>query len=32
MLKGGASAEFNLDSEPVTEGELINQIKQLNAF
>lgn len=32
MLKGGASAEFNLDSEPVTEGDLINQIKQLNAF
>ncbi|MGF1902264.1 hypothetical protein [Aliivibrio sifiae] len=32
MLKGGTSAEFNLGSEPLTEGELIDQIKQLTAF
>ncbi len=28
MLKGGAEAFFELDSEPVTENELIEQIKQ----
>ncbi len=32
MLKGGASAEFDLNSEPLTEGELINQIKQISPF
>lgn len=30
MLKGGASAEFALDSEPLTEDELIDKIKQIS--